>query len=103
MSRGVIWAVVLALSCSVEAAQAESVSVGTPASGSLKDGVSLPSLGKGFVAYSALGNLLGRQYVHRANHRRARVRRASPVGKETLGNHATGGPLHAQRRLGAPR
>lgn len=64
MSRGVIWAVVLALTCSVEATQAESVSVGTPASGSLKDGVSLPSLGKGFVAYSALGNLLGRQYVH---------------------------------------
>jgi penicillin-insensitive murein endopeptidase len=43
---------------------AESVSVGTPAKGSLRDGVSFPSKGRGFVSYSALGTLLGRQYVH---------------------------------------
>ena len=43
---------------------AESVSVGTPAKGSLKNGVSFASQGGGFTTYSALGNLLGRQYVH---------------------------------------
>jgi penicillin-insensitive murein DD-endopeptidase len=43
---------------------AESVSVGTPAKGSLKDGVSFASQGSGFVTYSTLGNLMGRQYVH---------------------------------------
>jgi len=43
---------------------AESVSIGTPAKGSLKDGVSFPSQGSGFVTYSTLGNLMGRQYVH---------------------------------------
>ena len=43
---------------------AESLSMGTPAKGSLKDGVSFAAVGDGFVAYSKLGNLLGRQYVH---------------------------------------
>jgi penicillin-insensitive murein endopeptidase len=32
--------------------------------GSLKNGVSLPARGDGFITYSALGNSLGRQYVH---------------------------------------
>src|SRR5262245_33288850 len=43
---------------------AESLSIGTPAKGSLKDGVSLAAEGDGFVTYSTLGNFLGRQYVH---------------------------------------
>jgi penicillin-insensitive murein DD-endopeptidase len=43
---------------------AESVSIGTPAKGSLKDGVSFASQGSGFVTYSTLGNFMGRQYVH---------------------------------------
>jgi len=43
---------------------AESLSMGTPAKGSLRDGVSFAAVGDGFVAYSKLGNLLGRQYVH---------------------------------------
>jgi len=43
---------------------AESVSVGTPAKGSLKNGVSFASQGSGFVTYSSVGNLIGRQYVH---------------------------------------
>jgi penicillin-insensitive murein endopeptidase len=47
---------------------AESVSMGTPAKGSLKDGVSFASQGEGFVTYSMLGNLVGRQYVHSRVH-----------------------------------
>lgn len=47
---------------------AESVSVGTPTKGSLKDGVSFASQGAGFVTYSRLGNLIGRQYVHSRVH-----------------------------------
>lgn len=43
---------------------AESVSVGTPAKGSLREGVSFAAQGDGFASYSALGNLVGRQYVH---------------------------------------
>jgi penicillin-insensitive murein DD-endopeptidase len=46
----------------------ESVSVGTPARGSLRDGVSFAASGRGFVAYSTLGNLAGRQYVHSRVH-----------------------------------
>ncbi len=42
----------------------ESVSLGTPAHGSLQNGVSLPPEGDGFVTYSRLGNWLGRQYVN---------------------------------------
>jgi len=42
----------------------ESVSVGTPAKGALKEAVSFPSSGTGFVTYSTLGNLMGRQFVH---------------------------------------
>jgi penicillin-insensitive murein endopeptidase len=47
---------------------AESVSIGTPAKGSLKDGVSFASEGSGFVTYSSLCNLMGRQYVHSRVH-----------------------------------
>jgi penicillin-insensitive murein endopeptidase len=47
---------------------AESVSLGSSAKGSLKDGVSFPSRGEGFVTYSTLGNLAGRQYVHSRVH-----------------------------------
>lgn len=47
---------------------AESISVGTPAEGSLKDGVSFASKGAGYVTYSAVGNLMGRQYVHSRVH-----------------------------------
>ena len=39
----------------------ESVSIGTPAKGSLKDGVSFESQGDGFVTYSALGAFMGRR------------------------------------------
>jgi penicillin-insensitive murein endopeptidase len=37
---------------------------GTPAKGSLERGVSLPSSGAGFVTYSKLGQMTGRQFVH---------------------------------------
>jgi penicillin-insensitive murein endopeptidase len=47
---------------------AESASVGTPSKGSLKDGVSFAAQGAGFVTYSKLGNLIGRQYVHSRVH-----------------------------------
>jgi penicillin-insensitive murein endopeptidase len=47
---------------------AESASVGTPSKGSLKDGVSFAAQGPGFVTYSTLGNLIGRQYVHSRVH-----------------------------------
>jgi penicillin-insensitive murein endopeptidase len=47
---------------------AQSVSAGTPANGSLKNGVSFASHGTGFVTHSALGHFLGRQYVHSAVH-----------------------------------
>ena len=50
------------------AVMAESVSVGTPANGSLKNGVSFAASGRGFVTYSSLGNLTGRQYVHSRVH-----------------------------------
>jgi penicillin-insensitive murein DD-endopeptidase len=59
-----IAAVGLALATSAAAGQPDSTSVGTPAHGSLQDGVSLPVEGDGFVTYSSLGNWLGRQYVH---------------------------------------
>jgi hypothetical protein len=42
----------------------ESVSIGTPAKGALRNGVSMPFAGEGFVSYSRIGYLLGRQYVH---------------------------------------
>jgi penicillin-insensitive murein endopeptidase len=62
VSRTAVLAVLLV--CSANGLPAESVSLGTPAHGSLRNGVSLPHRGDGFVTYSRLGNLLGRQYVH---------------------------------------
>jgi penicillin-insensitive murein DD-endopeptidase len=58
---------VWALACTL-ALLAESVSVGTPAKGSLKDGVSFAAQGSGFATYSSLGTVLGRQYVHSRVH-----------------------------------
>lgn len=44
---------------------AESVSTGPPVRGSLRNGLSLPLCGPGFVSYALLGNVvLGRQYVN---------------------------------------
>jgi penicillin-insensitive murein endopeptidase len=48
----------------VASGQSESISLGTPAHGSLQGGVSLPAEGDGFVSYSRLGQWLGRQYVN---------------------------------------
>lgn len=42
--------------------------MGTTAKGSLRDGVSFAARGEGFVTYSTLGNLVGRQYVHSRVH-----------------------------------
>lgn len=57
-------AVALSVALLAQPGQAESRSHGTPASGSLEGGVSLPASGEGFVTYSRLGNWTGRQYVH---------------------------------------
>jgi penicillin-insensitive murein DD-endopeptidase len=45
-------------------AAAESTCYGTVAKGRLEEGVSLPSSGANFAAYSSLGVSLGRTYVH---------------------------------------
>jgi penicillin-insensitive murein endopeptidase len=55
---------VLALALSVAAFAAESTCYGTVASGRLEKGVKLPRGGKNFTAYSGLGVVLGRTYVH---------------------------------------
>ncbi len=44
--------------------EVESKCFGTPADGSLKDGWQLPSEGSNFRAYSSVGVLAGRNYVH---------------------------------------
>jgi penicillin-insensitive murein DD-endopeptidase len=56
--------VLFAVFLSAGSATADSESVGTPAHGALRGGVSMPVAGDGFVTYSRLGNGLGRQYVH---------------------------------------
>jgi hypothetical protein len=64
MRKTALWAALLFPVCCANGVLAESVSAGTPAHGSLKNGVSLPHKGEGLVTYSRLGNLLGRRYVH---------------------------------------
>ncbi len=64
MSRRLVAIIALSVTCSAAVAEPESVSLGTPAHGSLQGGISLPTEGDGFVTYSRLGNWLGRQYVN---------------------------------------
>lgn len=64
MSRLVAAALLLGWAGFGQAGEPESTSLGTPAHGSLQNGVSLPPAGDGFVTYSTLGNWLGRQYVN---------------------------------------
>ena len=64
MSQAVLFTGLLLFARSAQPLLAESVSRGTPARGTLEEGVSMPSEGRGFVTYSTLGNWLGRQYVH---------------------------------------
>ena len=49
---------------SVAPSSAESVCYGTTSNGALEDGCKLPSKGPNFAAYTALGGLLGRTWVH---------------------------------------
>jgi penicillin-insensitive murein endopeptidase len=48
----------------VSAEEQSSTCYGTPSSGYLKNGVTLPEKGKNFHPYSSLGVMLGRTYVH---------------------------------------
>jgi penicillin-insensitive murein endopeptidase len=96
-----LWAALVTLALGTAA---ESVSRGTPASGSLENGVSFPARGAGFVTYSRLGYLLGRQYVHSrvrdalvatfASLQAAQPRRVFVLGETGL---AKGGPFPPHR------
>jgi penicillin-insensitive murein DD-endopeptidase len=62
--RLLITTVWLALASSSGGGEPASISLGSPAHGSLQGGVSLPAEGDGFVTYSSIGHWLGRQYVN---------------------------------------
>ena len=57
-------ALLLAVPGSFPVAQERSTCFGSTADGSLENGWKLPSSGPNFEAYSSLGSLLGRTYVH---------------------------------------
>ena len=54
----------IVVSITVHATTLESACFGTVANGHLENGIKLPDDGKNFKAYSSLGVLLGRTYVH---------------------------------------
>jgi penicillin-insensitive murein DD-endopeptidase len=56
--------IAILLSFSNGAHSAKSICSGTPSKGGLQHGVALPTNGPNFQSYSALGNQLGRTYVH---------------------------------------
>ena len=57
-------AIVVLAALATPPAAARSVCYGTPAAGSLRDGCRLPESGASFSAYSRLGVIAGRTYVH---------------------------------------
>jgi penicillin-insensitive murein DD-endopeptidase len=63
-----LWAACAFFSYPPAIAFAESTCYGTVSKGKLVNGVQLPSKGKNFSSYSALGNTLGRTYVHEIVH-----------------------------------
>jgi penicillin-insensitive murein DD-endopeptidase len=78
-----IFAAFLAVTGSGHVWSRSSVCHGTSASGRLENGVSLPLAGPNFASHSALGWLLGREYVHSRVHRLilaayARLAQAAP-------------------------
>ena len=64
MRFALVIAVALLAATAAAGIEPPSVSIGTPAHGSLQGGVALPAEGDGFVTHSRLGNWLGRQYVN---------------------------------------
>ena len=64
MKKAVFLLAGLFLAHPVWAAEKTSVCYGTPANGTLKNGVALPAKGKNFEPYSRLGVTLGRHHVH---------------------------------------
>ena len=58
--------VVALLALSSSWAEGESTCYGTTSNGRLENGWKLPSSGNNFTAYSLVGRLLGRTYVHSA-------------------------------------
>jgi hypothetical protein len=54
----------ISITLAFQAHAAESMCYGTTSNGYLEEGIALPLSGKNFIAYSSLGNQLGRTYLH---------------------------------------
>lgn len=96
--------VAILLSFSNGAHSTKSICSGTPSKGGLQHGVALPATGPNFQSYSALGNQLGRTYVHSVVQRIVvqayhQLEVASPNTKFVYGEtgFASGGPFKPHR------
>jgi penicillin-insensitive murein DD-endopeptidase len=96
--------VAMLLSFSNGTHSAKSICSGTPSKGGLQHGVALPATGPNFQSYSALGNQLGRTYVHSLVQRIVvqayhQLEGTSPDTKFVYGEtgFASGGPFKPHR------